>query len=68
MIRVYKGKGQSISETLETVVKMCFLIFMFFSVTFQRVPAVSYELTAITGMREALDMFRLNVLHHLKDI
>ena len=41
---------------------------MFFSVTFQRVPAVSYELTAITGVREALDMFRLNVLHHLKDI
>ena len=47
---------------------MSFLIFMFFSVTFQRVPAVSYELAAITGVREALDMFRLNVLHHLKDI
>ena len=47
---------------------MYFLIFMFFSVTFQRVPAVSYELTAITGVREALDMFCLNVLHHLKDM
>ena len=43
-------------------------MFMFFSVTFQGVPAVSYELTAITGVREALDMFRLDVLHDLKDI
>ena len=43
-------------------------MFVFFSVTFQGVPAVSDELTAITGMREALDMVCLNVLHHLKNI